>query len=598
MPKTGNFEFPAFRPVSKVSQLTFCSAARTGHQSFLSQGLTQHMTSRIAIVGSGPTGIYTLNGLVKRSEPLSITIFESEAEPGKGTPYHPDLNDRAMLSNIASIELPRICDTLTEWLRGQTDETLQRFGIDRPFIGEREFYPRVVLGEFLHSQFSKLVAEGRANGHAVEVMALHRVSDIELRVEDIEVSVTAPDDATLEFAFDHVVMATGHDWPETTEVKPGYFISPWPAPVLKTIPPCRVGILGTSLSGIDALITVATAHGAFLLDEQGDLQYHALPGTDSFHVTMMSRKGVLPEADFYCEIPYRPLQFCTEAAVDHLIASQRHGLLDALFELFKAELIFCDPDYASAIGLSLLNVETLAPAYFRSRETTDPFSWAARNLAEAETNKRRRYTVEWRYAILRMHEVIARAIPHLDETDLKRFHQHFKTVFVDDYATVPHESIRRLLALHGVGKLEIVALGNDSDIDNESVERGATISIEGKTLDFEAFIDATGQHALSARDIPFPTLLKQGVFRKAATKAAPAMDSDEERIVRTGGVDLDEQFRPVFKDNLSNKLYCGAISFLLHKLPFVQGITSARDIGKIVSEAILASEEKAALSLR
>jgi len=555
------------------------------------------MTSKIAIIGSGPTGIYTLKGLIGSVVPVSITIFESEAEPGRGTPYHPDLNDRAMLSNIASIELPRICETLVDWLSRQPDDELQKLGIDRTAIGEREFYPRIVLGEFLHSQFSRLLAMGKAKGHTIEVKASHRVLDIELRKSDIRLSVTTADREPSEYAFDHVVMATGHDWPDTTEIKPGYFLSPWPAPVLKTIPACRVGILGTSLSGIDALITVSTAHGMFLLDDQGDLQYRPLPDTRAFHATMISRKGVLPEADFYCEIPYRPLQICTEAAIDGLIDNHKHGLLDAVFELFKAELSSCDPEYAASIGLPLLTVETIAPAYFHQRETTDPFSWAARNLAEAEANKKRRYTVEWRYAILRMHEVIARAIPHLDADDLKRFHKHFKTVFVDDYATVPHESIRRLLALHRAGKLDIVALGNESGIDNSSVEHGAVVRYESNILQFDAFIDATGQHELSAREIPFPTLLEQGVVRKAATTATPSLDGDEEAIVRTGGVDIDDQFRPVFEADLSNNLYCGSIAFLLHKLPFVQGITSARDIGETISRAILETETEPVLSI-
>ena len=39
-----------------------------------------------------------------------------------------------------------------------------------------------------------------------------------------------PDGARRDYAFDHVVMATGHNWPETTEIKPRYFMSPWPAP--------------------------------------------------------------------------------------------------------------------------------------------------------------------------------------------------------------------------------------------------------------------------------------------------------------------------------------------------------------------------------
>ncbi|WP_312406967.1 FAD/NAD(P)-binding protein, partial [Rhizobium sp.] len=32
--------------------------------------------TRIAIIGSGPTGIYTLRGLVASQQPLTITVFE------------------------------------------------------------------------------------------------------------------------------------------------------------------------------------------------------------------------------------------------------------------------------------------------------------------------------------------------------------------------------------------------------------------------------------------------------------------------------------------------------------------------------------------
>ncbi|HEV7437192.1 MAG TPA: FAD/NAD(P)-binding protein [Pseudorhizobium sp.] len=52
------------------------------------------MIPRIAVIGCGPTGLYTLKSLVVSKLPLSITVFEAEAEPGKGTPYHPDITIR------------------------------------------------------------------------------------------------------------------------------------------------------------------------------------------------------------------------------------------------------------------------------------------------------------------------------------------------------------------------------------------------------------------------------------------------------------------------------------------------------------------------
>lgn len=547
------------------------------------------MTARVAVIGSGPTGIYTLKGLIDSITPMSMTIFEVEADAGKGTPYHPHMNDRAMLANIASIELPRICETLVDWLRRQSDAELQRLNVVRDAIGEREFFPRVVLGEFLQSQFRQLIESGIAKGHTIEVKPRHRVVDIRLQQSDISVTVKLPDGDRRNYAFDHVVMATGHNWPETTEVKPGYFVSPWPAPVLKSIGPFSVGILGTSLSAIDALVTVSTAHGTFLLDTAGQLQYLESAGSENFRVTLMSRKGLLPEADFYCPFPYAPLQICSAEAVQALVHSGSANLLDAVFDLFKRELVACDPDYASSIGLSMLNVETFAPAYFAARETADPFVWAASNLAEAEQNKARRYTVQWRYAILRMHEVMALAVPFFNEIDLSRFHKTFKTIFVDDYATVPHQSIQRLLALHRAGKLDILKLGNDYEISTEAVARGAVVRHGRESLTLDAFIDATGQASMSVQDLPFPSLIGQGVVKPAATTDAPLVLSaeTEEAFARTGGLDLDEAFRPRFTEDLCNQLYCAAISFLLHKMPFVQGITSSAEIGRVVSNAIV-----------
>ena len=94
---------------------------------------------------------------------------------------------------------------------------------------------------------------------------------------------------------------------------------------------------------------------------------------------------------------------------------------------------------------------------------------------------------------------------------------------------------------------------------------------------------------MSALDLPFPSLVEQGVMKPAATPEGPLIISGEteEAFTRTGGVELDTALRPKFEDNLCNQLYCAAISFLLHKMPFVQGITSAHEIGGIVSRAIL-----------
>ena len=117
-------------------------------------------------------------------------------------------------------------------------------------------------------------------------------------------------------------------------------------------------------------------------------------------------------------------------------------------------------------------------------------------------------------------------------------------------------------------------------MDSDNVERGAVIESNGEKHVFQSFIDATGQQAVSAWDVPFPRLIEQGVVCEALTVKSSTIEAanTDTAVVATGGIDLDEFFRPKFERNLSHNLYCVSIPFLLHKLPCVQGITSAADL--------------------
>ena len=86
---------------------------------------------KIAIVGAGPTGIYTLFSLLQQQTPLSISIFEQADEAGVGMPYSDEENSKLMLANIASIEIPPISCTYLEWLQKQEASHLQRYGVKK-----------------------------------------------------------------------------------------------------------------------------------------------------------------------------------------------------------------------------------------------------------------------------------------------------------------------------------------------------------------------------------------------------------------------------------------------------------------------------------
>ncbi len=534
------------------------------------------MLPSVAFVGAGPTTIYTLHALVCRATgPFALTIFEEQTVAGRGTPYRPGWNDPAMLSNIASIELPPLEETLVAWLDRQPADHLRTFGINRRDIDDRGFYPRLALGEYLRDQFEATIDRARGQGIEVDVRTRCRVTDA-VNVEDgIRLSVTPKDGETFEARFDHVVMATGHQWPEEPEVRPVYFLSPWPAAALSSIPPCNVGIRGSSLTAIDAAVAVAVEHGDFVEGEER-LDYRPAPGTDAFRITMMSRKGLLPEADFFHPIPYEPLAICTKEAIEALVADQPDDLLERAFALFKAELAHADPAYADAVGLEHLDIEDFCDRFFAERMAADPFDWAERNLEEAKRNFESETTVPWRYAILRMHEAIEPIVPYLDEDAFARFSHRWKPVFVDDYATVPHESIERMLALHRVGKLDLLALGDDYRIDSHRREGGATLSLGGEDIHFPAFIEATGQRLLAAKEFPFPSLRRQGIIRDE-----PSSDDGPPR-----GIAIDDQFHPVSGELPKDRLFCLSLPYILGRHPFSQGLTSSHEMGEIVGEEL------------
>lgn len=536
------------------------------------------MRKRVAIVGAGPTGLYALQELITSKHPLEIIVFEAEDIAGKGTPYQRGINDPAMLSNIPSIEIPELPMTLVEWLGGQPKKYLSQFESGLNQISERAFYPRVVLGDYFRAQFEMILKRGLGANHEIEIRESAAVVDIV--PSDARFGIRLSSDTGLEL-FDYVIVATGHSFQTAPETSQGFFEAPWPATALRTVPCGEVGVLGTSLSAIDAVVTVAASFGMFTRRADGRLGYVVDQAHESFQATMMSRKGLLPEADFYFPIPYEQPRICTAQAVASRLALGSSGLLDDVFDLFRAELALADPDYARLIRLDTLTVDTFADAYYGVRDQHDPFEWAAINLAEAKRNYAKKHTVAWRYAILITHEIIESAVGSLTADDLARFNRTFKSIFADDYATVPHLSIERLLALHQADRLRIVALGDNSAISSEGLERGAAVKSDKIILRFDTFIDATGQKTQSVEDLPFPSLKERGFVSDALTITRKG------NYRRTGGVDVDDHCRPLLAGvKPVRRLYLPAISYLLHKRPFVQGITSAAELGQMVARSI------------
>ena len=523
------------------------------------------MPFHIAIVGMGPTGLYTLQNLVQHGEPLEISIFESGGQAGVGMPYSIASCRKSMLANIASIEIPSLSETYLDWMRTLPLAVLESFGVDADTLDERVFTPRLLLGQYFRAQFVTLLAGAEAAGHRIHIHEECEIADLHPEGDKIALSTRV---ARLEPVFDQVVLTTGHVWPDDKDGPESYFASPWSGLFDTDIPAVRIGIMGTSLSSIDAAMAIATQHGVFRDEADGRLVYALGDAGSALDITLMSRNGLLPEADFYCGIPYKPLTVMTDNALAEAVTAGQDGLLDRVFGLFLRELQSVDQAWVTGHDLDGSNADTFTELYFDQRRRVDPFEWARSNLTEAESNKTSRHTVGWRYAILRMHQKIGDLVTELSEDDHRRFDSGLKRVFIDNYAAVPSQSIRRMLALHDAGVLSLLTLGQDYITDVS--EYGTVVRIGTEEHRFALFVDARGQKALESADLPFPSL------RHAVLEA---------------GQDI-----PVVGDNYEmpslpgygGKVVLGSLPYLMHERPFIQGITESAEIGSAISEGVLA----------
>lgn len=323
---------------------------------------------RVAIVGAGPTGLYTFFSLLEAGTPLAIAIYEQAEEAGVGMPYNDDENIRLMLANIASIEIPPLIQTYLDWLLDQDADRLARYGVEKDGLHERQFLPRILLGEYFRDQFLALVERGKATGFDIAVYESCRITDLEARENGVWLSAECQSEPQ---CFDLAVIATGHVWPDGEEATRSFFPSPWSGLLDADIPPRKVGIMGTSLSAIDAAMAVAAQHGRFVEEVDEALRFKRDEGSEGLTITLMSRSGILPEADFYCPIPYEPLRVATPEAIEREIGAGSDNLLDRIFALMAREIEAADPTWSARVSLPDLDADSFADAYFSDRQRHD-----------------------------------------------------------------------------------------------------------------------------------------------------------------------------------------------------------------------------------
>ena len=217
--------------------------------------------TNIAIIGGGACGISAFIELflefriAKSHKDVCITIIEENEEVGKGLAFGTKqpghiLNTQADLMGIHFTEPQHFSDWLIEHEASIGDEVVDNQGENRAFTTRR------LYGDYLKEQFEHYFQLAQSEGMEVNVIhaSAKRVSKLE---DGFEIQLSE----NQSHKCDILLLAPGtpvaNNYPEL-EDKEHYFGSPWPSsPLLEKIPKdANVGILGSSLSAIDALMTL------------------------------------------------------------------------------------------------------------------------------------------------------------------------------------------------------------------------------------------------------------------------------------------------------------------------------------------------------
>lgn len=530
--------------------------------------LVTNMT-KLAIVGSGPMALYSLKHLQESTHSLAIEIFEAADDAGIGMPYRADMNADYMLCNAFSREIPAVTQTLIEWLASQPARELNAWELSWHDLSARAFYPRVLIGEFLQSEFDRVCERLRAAGHSVTVRTRHKVTDIVPKDEGFALHCCVNGE-TKTFTCDDVILATGHSWSEKPEIDGVELISPWPYTRITELPATSIGVLGSSLSAIDVVIALGFAHGEFDEPDEEHVCWTANGESHDLTINMVSHRGIMPEGDFYYPFPYEPLVCITEEAVLAEVAKGEEGLLERVFALLLQELAHSEPDYLRELGEDAQTIAGFGDAYFARRQRLGGLTAVKRDFSETRTSMREKKTIPHRYALLRGHESFDLALRHLSEEEYASFQKHLMPVFADCYAAVPHLSLARIIALYDAGVLKLHATGPDSTfcrLDDDSIQ----VSTEEGPLQVDAMIDARGQASRTLSALPFPTLVKH---------------------LEDAEAPVEEPFRLEIKGMDAGRIYCLAMPQILERFPFSQGLPNCDELTEVVVTDFLGLHEK------
>ncbi len=561
----------------------------------------------IAILGTGPSGLFMFKSLLENdAKSLTITLFDKKEQLGAGMPYSKEGANKEHITNVSANEIPTLVTSIHDWIKTLPEEVLENYAIDRNHFNEYKVLPRLLFGKYLEAQFDLLMMAAELVGIKVNIFTNTEIVDVIDYPEENRVKVI--DNSGIERQFETVIICTGHSWPKKYEGKvPNYFDSPYPPSKLGIITDHPVAIKGSSLTAIDAIRTLARHNGTFFRDENNILKYNVSESSPNFKIIMHSRSGLLPAVRFHLEDSHLVNNSVLTEQEIEIHKSKNEGFLslDYIFEEdFKKLLAEKDPAmYARIKDFTLEQFTTLMMEY---RDNQDPFILFKKEYAEAERSIKREESIYWKELLAVLSFSLNYPAKYLSAEDMMRLQTSLMPLISIVIAFVPQASAIELIALHDAGILNIVAVGEDSEISinqegginyNYTDEAGISQSVL-----YETFIDCVGQPHLSYEDFPFkglsdkksvsPAELEFKSKKKGAEQIASGNKKAEKKengkfYLKVPGITINDAFQIVNDSGQANqRIYMMAVPYIGGYNPDYSGLDFCEEASGRITKAI------------
>ncbi len=486
--------------------------------------LKPNQLSRVAVVGSGLSGTSFLSGLVgclhrDQRRDIEIHVFETSDEFGPGI-YKTSLPETCFLNHennsmgwVAPNDPDAGADHYFKYLEINAERLAEEHEcLDISVLKDpRGYTPRFVYGKYLKEQFYQI--ERLAKSQKIPFFK-HRVKVEQITIFEKKASIIWKENDQLkkQDGFQRIIITNGHCWKKPLlkyTKKNSIFFPVYPIKGLMdrdAIAGKRVVVIGTGLSGIDAVFT-AIRSGA----EQ---------------VILTSRSGRMRSVRAPFAKYYR--KFFTRHAVKQIVEERGKITLSQVTDLFLREYTaaletyraykqnpeqFKDDTWSSYIGQKFYVPDehhNLNDLIFPD----DPVVRLRDDVREAESCPPDKGLI-WRSIVKSMYDI---------EKGLEFFDYVYQQLSVEDKivfmkkmyrlqlnftAAMPLPSAKRLLALHQQGKLVVrkgfESISNDTNSGLLRVEMN-----DGTSVYADIGVDATGYSKDMTHDPLYRHLIAEG----------------------------------------------------------------------------------------